>query len=400
MTKVVKKPHAVADLESAMVRLVRARGSISRTELAQELKLVASTAGIYADRLIRSGYLVESKRTPRGLGRPPVLIELNPGRGRFIGVDFDARQIMTVAVDFSQRPLEQVRRTIPVRATTKRVLSTIEESIRAVMGSRRSDVLGIGLGVPGPVDADRGIALDYKFIRDWHNVEIKPRIAATFEVPVFVENNVRSMALGELWCGAGRGLRDLVCLGIRSGIGSGIIVGGKLLCGASNLAGEIGRWACPEDILPAPAAVRASTAAVHPRTIEDVASVTAMLAEAAMRLAQGETSALGKAGDVPTVADLLEAASSGDPLARSIVERAAFTHAWIVHQLALLLDPERMVIAGPLAEGPIYLDMLQQATARLAGPPLGSRVVRSTLGTFAGALGAAALAFHHWRPRR
>src|SRR6516165_4619434 len=143
MTKIVRKPHAVADLESAMVRLVRARGSISRTELAQELKLVASTAGIYADRLIRGGYLVESKTTPRGLGRPPVLIELNPRRGRFIGVDFDARQVMTVVVDFAQRPLEQVCRTIPARAGTEHVLSTIEESIRAVIGPRKSEVLGI-----------------------------------------------------------------------------------------------------------------------------------------------------------------------------------------------------------------------------------------------------------------
>ena len=390
MAKIVKKPHAVADLESAMVRLVRARGSISRTELAQELKLVASTAGIYADRLIRGGYLVEAKTTPRGLGRPPVLIELNPKRGRFIGVDFDARHVMTVAVDFAQRPLEQVCRTIPAGASTEHVLITIEESIREVIGRRRSDVLGIGLGVPGPVDADRGIALAYKFIRDWHDVEIKPRIAATFKVPVFVENNLRSMALGELWCGAGRGLRDLVCLGIRSGIGSGIIVGGKLLCGTNNLAGEIGRWACPEDILPAPVAVRASTAAVHPRTIEDVASVTAMLAEAAALLASGQNSALGQPGSLPSVSDLLQAASAGDPLARSIIERAAFTHAWIVHQLALLLDPERVVIAGPLADGPIYLDALHQAIARLAGPRLGSRVVRSTLGDLAGA----------WGPRR
>jgi glucokinase len=369
---------------------------MSRRELARELKLVDSTAGIYADRLIQGGYLVESKATARGLGRPPVLIELNPERGRFIGVDFDARQILTVAVDFTQRPLEQVRRTIPARATTERVLSTIEQSIHDVIGPRRSDVLGIGLGVPGPVDAENGIALRYKFISDWHDVEIKPRITAAFKVPVFVENNLRSMALGELWCGAGRGLQDLVCLGIRSGIGTGIIVGGKLLRGASNLAGEIGRWACPEDILPTPT----SSDGACPRTIEDVVSVTAMMNEVVDRLNRGERSAVGAPGDSPTVTDLLAAAATGDPLARSIVERSALTHAWIVHQLALLLDTERIVIAGPLAEAAVYLDALRHAMARLGGLQLGARVVVSTLGTFAGALGAAALAFHHWRPKR
>jgi N-acetylglucosamine repressor len=399
-SKAVKKPHAVADLESAMVRVVRAQGPLSRIELARELQLVASTAGIYADRLIQDGYLVESKSVPRGLGRPPVLIELNPRGGRFIGVDFDARHVMAMAVDFAQGPLEQVRRTIPSLSTAERVLQTIEESIREVIGSRRSDVLGIGLGVPGPVDAERGIALDYKFIRDWHNVEVKSRIAATFQIPVFVENNLRSMALGELWCGEGRGLSDLVCLGIRSGIGSGIIVGGSLLRGSNNLAGEIGRWACPEDIMPVRSVDTDRAAQERPRTIEDVASVTAMLDEAGERLARGERSTLGRPGDLPNVAELLDAAGAGDSLGRSIVERAAFTHGWIVHQLALLLDPERVVIAGPLAEGAVYLDALRRATTRLAGSTLSSRVVRSTLGDFAGARGAAALAFHHWRPRR
>jgi N-acetylglucosamine repressor len=394
-----KKPHAVADLESAMVRLVRAHGAISRVALARELKLVASTAGIYADRLIESGYLVESKPMARGLGRPPVLITLNPRKGRFIGVDFDARQIMTVALDFAQQPLEQRSRTIPARANTGRVLGMIEESIREIIGPTRDDVLGIGLGVPGPVDAARGIARAYRFIPDWRDVPVKARIAAAFEVPVFVENNLRSMALAELWCGEGRGLQDLVCLGIRSGIGTGIIVGGKLLHGANDLAGEIGRWACPEDVAPAEG-VSAEGGERPVRTIEDVASVTAMLAEAGARSAADRTGGAGRPGDVPTIAQLLAAAADGDPSARALVERSAALHGWIVHQLALLLDPERVIIAGPLVEGDVYLDALQRATMRLGGPMLGTRVVRSTLGASAGALGAAALAFHHWRPRR
>ena len=399
MSKKEKKSHAVADLESAMVRLVRAHGAISRVALARELKLVASTAGIYADRLIENGYLIESKPLARGLGRPPVLITLNPRKGRFIGVDFDARQIRTVALDFAQQPLEQRSRTIPARAITGGVLAMIEESIREIIGPTQDDVLGIGLGVPGPVDAARGIARAYQFIPDWRDVPVKTRIAAEFEVPVFVENNLRSMALAELWCGEGRGLQDLVCLGIRSGIGTGIIVGGKLLHGDNDMAGEIGRWACPDDVVPAAGA--SSDGRERPvRTIEDVASVTAMLAEAGALSAADRSGGAGKPGEVPTVAQLLASATAGDPTSRALVERAATLHGWIVHQLALLLDPERVIIAGPLVEADVYLDALLRATTRLGGPKLGARVVRSTLGALAGALGAAALAFHHWRPRR
>src|SRR5690349_21419208 len=129
MSKTVSKPQAVADLESSLLRVVCSREAVSRIELARELKLVPSTAGIYVDRLIQSGFLLEAPATTRTLGRPPVLLKLNPQGGRFIGVDFDARQIMTMAVDFAQRPLEQVSRTIPARATAESILELIEESI-------------------------------------------------------------------------------------------------------------------------------------------------------------------------------------------------------------------------------------------------------------------------------
>ncbi|HEX4128671.1 MAG TPA: ROK family transcriptional regulator [Pirellulales bacterium] len=375
MPKIIKKPQAVANLESALVRAVLAGGGLSRVELARELKLVPSTAGIYVDRLIEEGYLVESTRTTAGLGRPPVVIELNPKGGRFIGVDFDARQVLATSVDFAQQPLRELRRTIPARATTERVLTTIEECIVELAGTRRSDVRGIGLGVPGPTDPERGVSRYYHFIRDWRDVPVGPRIAEWFKLPVFVENNLRLMAMAELWCGHGRGLRNLVCLGVRSGIGTGVIVEGRLLHGASNLAGEIGRWTCPEHL----------TDADKPCTIEDVASLTALLNEYGR----------GKGNESPSVADLL---ADGD--ARPRVERAARVHAWIVHQLASLLDPQRVVIASPLVESETYFAALEQAALGYGGPELWSRVARSTLGAFAGARGAAALAFQHWKPHR
>lgn len=418
MKKTAKKTFAVAHLESSMIRAVRTRGAVSRIDLARELSLVASTAGLYVDRLIERGYLVESAKTRRGLGRPPVLLELNPAGGRFVGLDFDARQMMIATVDLAQRPHEQIRRTIPARAAADRVLTMIEELLDEVMGPRRRDVLGVGLGVPGKIDYRRGIALEYDFIPGWKNIEIGPRIERRFRLPVFVENNVRSMAVGELWSGQGRGMRDLVCLGIRSGIGLGIIVGGKLLSGATNLAGEIGRWTCPH--LPA-LSRRASVlrSADRPRqTIEDVASLTAMLSAAAEQLARGRKSSLGRAGDTPSAGDLVAAANEDDELAIAIVREAAQVHGWIVRQLALLLDPEKIFIAGPLVEARNYIEAVRRAAMKgdsavrangvvdgdtavnALSVELAPRIVASTLGRFGGALGAAALAFHHWTPRR
>ncbi|HWA99094.1 MAG TPA: ROK family transcriptional regulator [Pirellulales bacterium] len=376
MPKISKKPQAVANLESAIVRAVLAGGGLSRAELSRELKLVASTTGIYVDRLIERGYLLETTRPAQRLGRPPVVIELNPKKGRFIGVDFDARQVVAVAVDFAQQPIREVKRTLPARATAERVLVTIEEAIGELIGPQRGDVLGIGLGVPGPIDPERGLSLRYQFIRDWQNVPIGPRIAERFPAPVFVENNLRLMAMAELWCGQGRGLRNLVCLGIRSGIGTGVIVDGKLLRGAHNLAGEIGSWPCPEQLVPSG---KRGTA----RTIEDVASLTALLSD-----------------ELPNVPDLLAAAEQGDAAVLDTITSAAKVHAWTAYQLVSLLDPERVVVAGPLVDSDVYLRALEQSFKQLGDEALADRLQRSTLGAGAGGRGAAALAFHHWKPRQ
>lgn len=380
-----------------MIRAIRARGAVSRVELARHLSLVASTAGLYVDRLIERGYLIESRKTTRTLGRPPVMLELNPLGGRFIGLDFDARQIMAAAVDLAQQPLSQFRRTIPARATADRVLAMIEDVLVEAIAAGDHDILGIGLGVPGSIDPTRGVSLSYDFIPGWKNVAIGPRVAARFGLPVFVENNIRSIAVGELWSGGGRGLRDLVCLGIRSGIDMGIITGGRLLGGANNRAGEIGRWTCPN--FP-PAHGSRKRAKPSRQTIEDVASLTAMLRTAAGELAAGAKSKMADSSHALSAGDLVSAANAGDELATSIIRDAAQIHGWVVHQLGELLDPEKIFIAGPLIEAQNYLEAVRTAAVESGSAQLGPRILSSTLGRFGGAIGAAALAFHHWTPRR
>ncbi|HEY1784260.1 MAG TPA: ROK family protein [Pirellulales bacterium] len=376
MSKALKKLQVVSDLESAMIRLVRARGGISRVEMARKLKLVPSTAGIYVDRLLAEGYLIETAISVRGVGRPPVVVELNPRAGRFVGVDFDARQIFATAVDFAHQPLQEARRTIPMRASVDRVLEIIADTIAEVAGTKPRDLLGVGLGVPGPVDAARGVSLRYAFLRDWQDVPIGPRIAEHFSVPVSVENNLRSIALAELWSGQGRGLRNFVCLGVRSGIGSGIIVDGQLLRGANNQAGEIGRWVYPDALGDAPG--------MPAPTIEDVASLSALL----------------RTLELATVADLLAALERRQRAVVAMVQKAARVHGWVAHQLATLFDPERLIIAGPLVEQEVYLAALQSAAADFGGATLAANLTPSMLGSYAGATGAAALAFQHWKPQR
>lgn len=397
-----RSPLQTSDLESEVLKRVRACNGVSRVELARSLGLAPSTAGIYVERLIKQGYLEESAKAERETGRPPMLLRLNPEGGEFVGVDFEATNILAVAVDFSDKPLRNARAQITADDSADEVVAKIEKTVTAVLPRRSKNLLALGVGVPGLVNSAGGIAVNYKYIRNWQNVPLSKRLTEAFGVPVYLENCVRSMALAELWFGQGRGIRDFLCIGIRSGIGVGMVLNGQLYCGAHHAAGEFGRGRCP--------ALTGSSAqwfaggekptALGPE-LQEVASFRAIQRAIQNALSAGEKSVLTGRAQPTTLADLLSAVQQRDPLTTKIVTEAARSLGWAIAQLSLVTDPEKVVLAGPLtALGDFILRPLRErAEAILAPAELRiPEIVNSTMGEFSGALGAAALAVHEWRP--
>jgi hypothetical protein len=266
-------------VESEILKRVRAHPGISRIALARNLQIAPSTVGNYVGRLITEGFLAEADKSERETGRPPTSLRLNPDGGQFIGVDFEARNIMAMAVDFSDHPLKQAHKNIHKSDSVEQIIAKIEQSIVEVLPDYPGRLLAIGVGVPGLVDPAKGVAIQYKYINRWQNVALAAPLAKRFGVPVYLENTVRSMALAELWFGQGRGVKDWLCIGIRSGIGAGIVSAGQLQCGAAHRAGEIGRWRCPRP--PHPAArffIEKGSVLAGTLELQEVASVRSILA--------------------------------------------------------------------------------------------------------------------------
>jgi N-acetylglucosamine repressor len=392
----------MACIESEILKQVRAHPGISRVALARNLQIAPSTAGSYAGRLIAEGFLLEAEKTDYEAGRPPTALRLNPDGGQFIGVDFEARNIMAMAVDFSDQPLKQAHKEIQKSDSVRDIIGKIEQAIADVLPDNQGRLLAIGVGVPGLVDPIQGMALHYKYILHWKNVPLAAPLAKQFGVPVYLENTVRSMTLAELWFGQGRGLGDWLCLGIRSGIGVGIVAGGQLQRGTDHRAGEIGRWLCP----PSPrAAVRffSSDSPAANLELQEVSSVRAILA-AFERARQAKAKSLLFARSQPlTFADVERAARQRDGLTTEVVEVAADMLGWAVSQLVLTLNPSRVILAGPLTLlGDALLRPLRARAAEIlhasdAEVPI---IVGSSMGEYSGALGAAALAVHEWKPAR
>ncbi len=395
MSGIKTKQNAVAAMESALIQRVRLADGVSRIDLAREMGLAPSTIGLHVGRLIAGGVLREGKKCQCSAGRPSTILELNPHVGQFVGVDFEARQVSATAVDFSQESLRRGKEKIQVADSAESVVEKIKRVISDVAGHRRQ-LLGIGVGVPGTVDIGRGVAVDYEFIRGWREIPLADQLAQKFGVPVYLENNIRAMALAERWFGRARHVENFVCLGIRSGIGASVVIDGKLHRGFGNMAGEIGGWPCPP-IDDEPNDMPSST-------LEHRASVRAIIQQLTCATRKGaKTSLKVPANRAVTIEEILRAARDGDPLVVKVLHQTAAYIGRAICQINLLLNPEQIIIAGPLAElDDGFLKPIREVVERLT-PQLHGRVPRieaSQIGEFGGALGAAALAVHHWSPAR
>jgi N-acetylglucosamine repressor len=391
----------MASVEAEILKQVRAQPGISRVELARKLQIAPSTVGNYAGRLLTEGFLIEdTEKVDFEMGRPPTALRLNPDGGQFIGVDFEARNIMAMAVDFSDHPLKQAHKDIDPSDSVDTVIEKIEQAISEVLPSNQGRLLAIGVGVPGLVNPIKGIAIHYKYIRGWQNVSLAAPLAKRFGVPVYLENTIRSMALAELWFGQGRGLKDWLCLGIRSGIGAGIVSGGQLQRGANNRAGEIGRWVSPK--LPKAASYFSDSGSTSNMELQEVASVRAILAALERARQSGKKTFLSAKSGPLTFADVLDAAKQRDTLTLQIINVAAELLGWTVGELSFALNPSHVILAGPLTLlGEIMLHPLReyaQEVLRESGADVPA-IINSTMGEYSGALGAAALAVHEWKPR-
>jgi N-acetylglucosamine repressor len=210
-----------------------------------------------------------------------------------------------------------------------------------------------------------------------------------------VENTIRTMALAELWFGQGRGLRNFICLGARSGLGAGIIIDGQVYRGADNRAGEIGDWPC---IVNGVNGAGGSAPAQPFTRLEDIASFQVVQNRLAASARTGPDSPAGPRTEVPVEA-LVQAALAGDEIVLGFLDQVAHALGLALNQLNCAFNPQKIILAGAFTVfGDVFLRRLQQSLHTFAPPAGAPLVVNTQLGSFNGAIGAAALAVHEWKP--
>lgn len=255
-------------------------------------------------------------------------------------------------------------------------------------------VAAIGIGSPGCVDPRRGVVVSEAFnIPGWKGMDIAQRMTDATGVPTFVDNDVNTAALGETWFGAGKCVRDLICITIGTGIGGGLVFDRKVHHGARFFAGEIGHSTVVLDGRPCLCGSLGC--------LEAYASGPALGRRAQELARRGLAPAIVEAAGNPheiTAQDVAAAAAAGDQAAVGIFLDAGRYIGAVLANLVNVLNPEMVVVGGRVARaGELLLAPLRREIYRRALDVVTKdlQVVPAQLGDRAVLVGAAALALEH-----
>lgn len=305
-----------------------------------------------------------------------------------LGVDIGGTKTI-VAVADDRGIIAQERIDTPREQGPPVVLSAIERAVRCLLTRHESRITSVGIGCGGPLDRERGIVHVAPNLPGWENLDLAGYFGKAFGAPVFLDNDVNLMALGEAREGAGVGIDHLAYFNIGTGIGGGIVIGGKLYRGCGNAA-EFGH----QIILPdGPMCLCGKRGC-----LESLASGTSIARRAKERLADHPDSAiLSLAGSMENVTArvVAQAALEGDDLARRIwLETGEYLGIGVANVINIL-NPRMVVLGGGVVEaGDLLLDPVRRTVRERAMTQLANdaQIVRGALGEQAGIIGAIHLA--------
>lgn len=266
----------------------------------------------------------------------------------------------------------------------KAILPDIAKSILRKMedrGMEREEVIGVGIGVPGPVDAEGTI---YRAVNlGWGVFNIKKELQTLLNMPVEAGNDANVAALGEVWQGGARGYEHVVMVTLGTGVGGGIIMGGRILPGAMGAAGEIGH-------------INVNDAETVPCNcgncgcMEQYVSATGVVRLAKQKLAESDRESVLRGLEV-TAKDVWDAVKDGDLLAMEVAEEFGWYLGRTLGTIANVVNPEIFVIGGGVSKaGSILIDYIQKNFQKYAFKGCrGALFTLARLGNDAGIYGAA-----------
>ncbi|MDM0115635.1 ROK family protein [Variovorax sp. J22R133] len=366
----------------------------SRHGMAQQLGFSKSKANMLIAGLVEQGLLAESGLQASSGGRRPENLQLHEALGVLVGVDIGATSLDVAVLKPDLSVIAQHGEPADVRQGPGVVLARVRVLMRELLaqgGFAARDVMGIGIGVPGPVNFAIGQLVNPPLMPAWDSFSIRDYLREEYAAPVFVDNDVNLMALGELWR-LRRSLSNFLVIKVGTGIGCGIVCHGEVYRGAAGSAGDVGHicvdqegprchcgnLGCVEAMAAGPAITRMAVEAAN-------AGESAALAECLRR--KGRIDAM----------DVGEASRAGDAAANGIIQRAGNLIGQMLASVVNFFNPSHVFIGGGITRiGPLFLAAVRQSVYQrsLALSTRHLEIQYTPLGTQGGVIGAGVLALH------
>ena len=360
-----------------LLQLIRTGSCRTRKELIEYTGLSRSTITERVDRLIEAGYIHESGVGVSGGGRPPSVLDIDAASRLVLVADLGASHARVALTDLAARPLAEEYTEMRIDRGPDAVLSWVRHAFQRLLdrsGRGPGQVCGIGVDLPGSVDHASGRMIRSFLMPGWDDYPIGEALRAAFDVPVLVENDANAMALGEWWS-FWRECRSLILVKVSTGIGTGIVLDGKIYRGVEAAAGNIG----------------------HVRLREaDDRVCTCGSRGCVASLASGHTLAVNLGQE--SSRDVVRLVQAGDPSAIACAQQAGRTLGIVLATAVSLLNPGVLVLAGDMAETrEHYLTGIRESVYRRSLPytTRNLEIVTSSLGDRAGIVGTAVIVMEH-----
>jgi glucokinase len=297
-----------------------------------------------------------------------------------IGVDLGGTNLRTALLTPEGAVLDRHREATEASEGHKRV---IERLVRSITRQRESaeghglEVIAVGVGAPGVIQAAQGIVVKSPNFPDWNNLPLRQHLEQAVGLPVHIENDANAAALGEQWRGAGQGINSMILMTLGTGVGGGIILDGRIWEGADGMAGEIGHMTILPDGRPCGCG--------NHGCLEMYASARGIVMSYQER----------RSGATVTADQVYHEARNGDGAAVEVMAEMGRYLGIGMASLINIFNPEMIVVGGGVKDAwPLFIDAARQEVLKRAFtyPAERTRIVPSALGDDAGMMGAAAAA--------
>ncbi len=330
------------DLIKAMNRnlilnILRGSGPLSRSQLTELSGLSVGAVSQITSALIAENWIKEDGEGDYTGGRRQTMLRLNPTAGYVIGIKLMEQRIVSVLTDLETTPLAYLERPLPNAQSSEVVIAGLKvliEGVLAASGVARNHVMGVGIGLAGVIDYDRGI-VHYSPYFHWRDVPLAELLSHEIHLPVYIENDVNSLTLTEQLFGAGHEVANFVVVTVGRGIGMGMVFNHQRYQGTRGGAGELGHITVEANGLPCDCGKQGC--------LEAMAADPAVFRYIVDALKHGTPS---RVRAPITLQRVVDAAREGDEVARSALARSGRYLGMGLATIINLLSPSLIILSG------------------------------------------------------